>query len=91
MRIEWDERKAEANAEKHGVTFEEAVTVLMDPQAITFVDEGAREEERDITVGHSARNRLLVVVHAEREGEVLRIISARKATPKERKAYEEGI
>lgn len=63
----------------------------MDPQAITFLDERASEEERDVTVGHSARNRLLVVVHTERKGEVLRVISARKATPKERKTYEEGI
>jgi uncharacterized DUF497 family protein len=91
MRVEWDERKAEANAKKHGVTFEEAVTALMDVHAITFVDETVSHEERDITVGHSVRNRLLLVVHTERESGALRVVSARRATPKERKVYEEGI
>lgn len=91
MRVEWDERKAAANFKKHGITFEEAVTALMDPLAITFVDRAVSREERGVSVGHSARNRLLLVVHTERGAGVLRVISARRATPKERKTYEEGV
>ncbi len=91
MRVEWDERKAAANARKHGITFEEAVTALMDRAAVSFIDDETSEEEREVTVGHSLRNRLLLVVHVERQSGVLRIISARRATKKERHAYEEGI
>jgi uncharacterized protein len=91
MRVEWDEGKAAANVRKHRVTFEEAVTALMDPLAVTFFDDTDTEEEREITIGHSVRNRILLIVHAKREGGILRIISARRATNKERKAYEEGI
>jgi uncharacterized DUF497 family protein len=91
MRVAWSDRKAESNRRKHGVSFEEAVTALMDPTAVTFFDEGEYEEEREITIGHSARHRLLVVVHTEHKGDMVRVISARKATPKERRTYEEGI
>jgi hypothetical protein len=91
MRVEWNERKASANVNKHGVTFEEGVTALMDAAAVTFFDEIAGAEEREITIGHSARNRLLVVVHTERTGSVVRIISVRRATKKECRTYEEGI
>lgn len=89
--IEWDDTKAEKNIKKHGVTFEEAATVLADPLAITFLDEIYRGEERDITIELSALGKILLVVHMERSGSVIRIISARKATKKERKIYEEGI
>jgi uncharacterized protein len=91
MRVTWDDRKAESNLRKHRVSFEEAVTALMDPAAVTFFDEGQYEEEREITFGHSARHRLLVVVHTERKGDVVRVISARKATRKETHTYETGI
>lgn len=91
MRVEWDERKAATNARKHRVTFEEAVTALMDSRAVTFFDDTTVDEDREITIGSSVRNRVLVVVHTERAGAVLRIISARRATRKERQSYEEGI
>jgi uncharacterized protein len=91
MRVTWDDRKAESNLRKHRVSFEEAVTALMDPAAVTFFDDREYEEEREITIGHSVRQRLLVVVHTERKGNVVRVISARKATQKERHTYEAGI
>jgi len=91
MRVTWNDRKAESNLRKHRVSFEEAVTALMDPAAVTFFDAGEYEEEREITIGHSARQSLLVVVHTERKGDVVRVISARKATSKERHTYEAGI
>jgi hypothetical protein len=89
--VAWNDRKAESNLRKHRVSFEEAVTALMDPAAITFFDEGEHEEEREITIGHSVRHRLLVVVRTERKGDAVRVISARKATRKERHTYEAGI
>lgn len=88
MEITWDSAKADANLKKHGVGFEEAATALSDPQAQTFADAHVAED-RFITVGHSAIRRLLLVVWCERDGNVIRIISARKPTPRERKAYEE--
>lgn len=91
MGVAWNDRKAESNLRKHRVSFEEAVTALMDPAAITFFDEGEHEEEREITIGHSVRHRLLVVVRTERKGDAVRVISARKATRKERHTYEAGI
>ena len=88
MRFEWDQKKAERNLKKHGVSFEEAVTAFYDPLSATFDDpDHAVGEYRFITVGSSSRNRLLVVAHAER-GENLRIISARVATAHERKRHE---
>ena len=90
MRVEWDPEKAEANAEKHGVTFEDAVAVFIDPLSLTIPDpDHSFEEERFITMGLSATDRLLVVVHTER-GEAIRLISAREATPRERRTYESG-
>jgi uncharacterized DUF497 family protein len=91
MTVEWDERKAASNRTKHGVSFEEAVTALMDPLAATWFDRIVGGEERNITVGQSARDRLLLVVYTERRGGRVRIISARRASPGERRAYEEGI
>ena len=88
MRFEWDREKASRNLRKHRVSFDEAVTVFYDPFSATFDDpEHSVDERRFITVGYSARGRLLVVSHTER-GEVLRIISARLATPRERKRHE---
>lgn len=88
MQFEWDRTKAEQNLKRHRVSFDEAVTVFYDPLAATFDDpDHSIGERRLITVGHSLRERLLVVVHAER-GNNLRIISARLATARERKRHE---
>ncbi|MBS1961186.1 MAG: BrnT family toxin [Bdellovibrionales bacterium] len=89
--IEWDARKAESNRKKHGIRFEEAATVLLDPLAITFVDPGDHGEPREISIGHSVHGNLLLVVHLEKGEGILRIISARKATRRERADYEKGI
>jgi uncharacterized protein len=88
--VEWDPTKAARNLRKHDVSFEEAATVLLDPLALTFVDDHTTEE-RSITFGHSSLNRLLVVVTTERAEDVIRIISARKATQPERRSYEEAV
>jgi hypothetical protein len=83
MRFEWDGRKAASNIKKHGVSFDEAVTVFYDPLAATFGDpDHSLEESLQITVGYSARGRLLVVSHIER-GAVTRLISARHPSRKE--------
>ncbi|HDQ00198.1 MAG TPA: BrnT family toxin [bacterium] len=88
MRFEWDPEKAKKNLKKHGVSFEEAVTVFYDPLSATFDDpDHSVGEYRYITIGLSSRDRLLVVAHAER-GESLRIINARTATAHERKKHE---
>lgn len=88
MHFVWHRKKAEANLKKHKVGFEEAVSVFYDPLSATFHDPGAwGGEERFVTIGHSSRQRLLVVVHAE-EDETIRIISARPATVHERKRHE---
>lgn len=88
MRFEWDGGKAESNIKKHGVAFDEAVTVFYDSLAATFDDpEPSRGERRLVTVGYSAQGRLLVVCHTER-GRSVRLISARRATAGERKRHE---
>jgi uncharacterized protein len=90
MDFEWDPKKAEENARKHKVSFPEASTVFGDGLAITFSDpDHSLEEYRFLTFGVSRTGRLLVVSHAQRQGRV-RIISARKATRRERKIYEDG-
>ena len=89
IRFEWDSRKAKSNEKKHGVSFEEAKSVFFDEQALFLEDPQPRqEEERFILLGLSASLRLLVVVHALRERDVIRIISARKATRLETRDYE---
>jgi uncharacterized DUF497 family protein len=88
--FEWDLRKAKANHRKHGVTFDEACTVFDDPLAKIFPDEDhSNGEEREIIVGHSLLERLVLVSFTERETGRVRIVSARNATPRERKDYEE--
>ena len=89
IRFEWDPRKDSANQRKHGVSFEEAQSVFFDENAVQFYDEHHSEhEERFIMLGLSIRSRILVVCHCEREaGNVIRIISARKATKSERQFY----
>ena len=88
MRFEWDGTKATSNLKKHHVSFDEAVTVFYDPLAASFADpDHSHDESRVVTVGHSAQGRLLVVCHVERSGAV-RVISARRATPHERRRHE---
>jgi hypothetical protein len=90
LRFEWNARKAADNRAKHKVSFEEAVTVFGDPLGrITDDPRHSRDEQRFVLLGQSKRRRLLVVMFTER-GEVTRLISARKATRRERRGYEEG-
>jgi len=88
--FEWDPEKGVANFRKHGVSFEEATTVFGDPMAMNMPDpDHSLTEERFVLLGLSHRLRLLVVAYAER-GTRTRLISAREATRKERRQYEEG-
>jgi len=91
-RFEWDDNKARSNLIDHGVSFDEASTVFDDSLARIFDDEGhSIDERREIIIGHSVNNRLLLVCFTERPKEIIRIISARTPTGKERKGYEENI
>ena len=92
MRFDWDPAKASMNLKKHQVSFEEARTVFYDDFAVQFFDDDhSASEERFIMLGMSSNARLLVVCHCERgEGEVIRIISARKATRSESTYYRGG-
>jgi uncharacterized DUF497 family protein len=91
LSFEWDHNKARGNLAKHGVSFEEATTVFGDPLSLTISDPAHSQAElRFITIGESHKKKLLVVVHTER-GDNVRIISARCATRRERKSYEESI
>ena len=91
MHFDWDRRKASGNLKKHGVSFEEAETVFSDDLFLIFLDpDHSFDEKRFIIMGESDRRRLLVVAYTERSDSI-RIISARKATRKERKVYEEEI
>lgn len=91
MNFVWDPKKAENNLKKHKVSFEEAVTVFYDPLARTAHDpDHSDDEERLIIIGHSHRHNLLFIIHIYKEdSETIRIISARKATKKEQKDFEE--
>ena len=88
MRIVWDITKAAVNLRKHGVELSHAATVLDDPRAVT-VEDTRQGEQRFVTVGSDLLGRILVVVYTYPEAEEIRLISARKATPKERRIYEE--
>jgi len=88
--FEWDSTKATKNIKIHGVSFDEASTAFKDTLSLTIYDPlHSDEEDRQILIGNSYKNRLLVVVHTER-GDKIRIISARKATKNEKKQYEEN-
>jgi uncharacterized DUF497 family protein len=87
MDFEWDPVKAAANLQKHGVDFADATGVFFDDMAITILDDKA-SEERFVTIGADSLGRILVVAYTWR-GELIRIISARKATVRERRQYEE--
>jgi uncharacterized DUF497 family protein len=91
MKYEWDPDKAASNHKKHCVEFAEAVGVLEDALAITIEDQHVEGESRFITIGMDFTLQILVVVYASRVADVIRIISARKATKKERQTYEKGI
>ena len=91
LTFEWDSRKARSNLAKHGVGFQEASTIFGDPLSLTIPDpEHSLSEERYITVGRAFSGKLLVVVHTER-GDNIRVISARRASRRERKFYEKII
>ena len=89
MEFEWDERKARTNLRRHKIDFADAATVFEDERAVTVTDE-ASDEERYSTIGMDALGRELVVIYAVR-GERIRIISARRATRRERAEYEKGL
>lgn len=92
-RLEWDPAKNRANLRKHGLSFETAALAFEDSLALTTLDPTAAGEERWHTIGKMGEAAVLLVVHTVREeqdGEVFRIISARKATPLERRSYEEA-
>lgn len=90
MRISWDPKKAETNFRKHKVRFSDAESVLFDPLALTLEEQRISGEQRFVTLGADAIGRIVVVVYSELQ-EGIRLISARRATPSERRQYEEGI
>ena len=87
MNYQWDIKKARVNFRKHGIEFADAVSVFMDGQALTIEDDHP-DEQRFITLGMDAFERVLVVVYTYRENSI-RLISARKATPREQSQYQE--
>lgn len=90
MQFEWNPEKAAANVKRRRISFSEAAGVLEDPLSTTFPDEAHSDEEpRFVTIGASERGRILVVAHTERN-DTIRIISARRATRREREFYEQG-
>lgn len=90
MRVTWDANKAEINFKKHGIRFSDAEMVLYDSFAMTLEEHVVLNEQRYVTVGSDVVGRITTVVYSYRK-DTIRLISARKATPKERKQYEEGI
>ncbi len=93
--FEWDANKARTNIAKHKVSFDEAKTIFLDPDLVTYPDKFHSDyEERYISIGYSTKNRILLAVHTEHEATedtiIIRIISSRKATLQERKNYEEN-
>jgi uncharacterized protein len=90
VEFEWDPEKAAANIKRRRISFSEAGSVLEDPLSTTFPDEAHSEEEmRFLTIGASRRGRILVMAHTERN-DTVRIMSARRATRREREFYEQG-
>ena len=89
LRFTWDPRKADSNEQRHGISFEEAQTVFLDEEALFMADpDHSEREERFILMGLSSSLRILVVCHCVREEDTIRLISARKATKRERGHYE---
>jgi uncharacterized DUF497 family protein len=90
LTFEWDRRKNASNRRKHGVPFAEAATAFNDPQSVTIPDpDHSIDEERFLLIGSTGLDRLVVVVHTER-GDNIRLISARLATPLERRTYDQA-
>jgi len=90
VHCEWEEAKAAANRQKHGISFEEAATIFDDPLYVDFYDpDHSVDEHRYLIIGTSSAGQLLIVSYTERD-DAVRLISARKVTLSERKAYEEG-
>lgn len=90
--FEWDKNKEEINFKKHKVSFKEAMTVFYDPLSKIFDDEiHSITEKREIIIGHSNNGRIIIVIFTEKKQNLIRLISARAATTKERKDYEENI
>ena len=90
LKFEWDSAKSRANLKKHGISFDEATTCFYDPMHVLIDDpDSSDNEERLILIGTSNRSKLLVVVHLDVKRDQIRIISARIASKKERKQYEE--
>ena len=88
--FEWDEVKARENLKRHKVPFDEGKTIFNDPLLLTYPDiDSSEAEERYINIGLSAKNRVLVLIHTDRQSKI-RIISCRKATARERRHYEKG-
>jgi hypothetical protein len=90
VEFEWDSEKAQSNLDKHGLSFDEAATAFGDPLSLAIADpDHSDDEDRSILLGESYAGRLIVVAFTER-GERMRIVSARLATSRERRAYEEA-
>ncbi len=89
VQFDWSPNKARSNLKKHGVSFEEAISIFFDEYATQFFDDThSDDEDRFIMLGVSRKSRVLIVCHCERDGgSTIRIISARKATARERKFY----
>ncbi|EDM28259.1 hypothetical protein LNTAR_12921 [Lentisphaera araneosa HTCC2155] len=89
LKFEWDKNKAQSNLEKHGVSFEEAITVFYDERALEFFEKNNSEwEDRFLMLGLSTEFKLLLICHCYRDNDnIIRIISARKATKNEAKNY----
>jgi uncharacterized DUF497 family protein len=88
VRFTWDPRKAARNLKKHGVSFDEAVTCFEDPVGCYLKNETPSYEERLILIAYSTKRRLLFVVHAEVGRDAIRIVSARRASPAQRRIYD---
>ncbi|MGB2809739.1 MAG: BrnT family toxin [Sedimentisphaerales bacterium] len=89
LQFEWDFKKSQSNKKKHGIAFEEASTIFADLLSTTIPDPAhSNGEDRFITIGTSVNNKIIVVVHSDRD-DIIRIISARKATRSERRQYEQ--
>jgi len=87
MKFEWDEDKNQSNINKHGISFQDAIYVFSDPFALSISDDYSENEERWILLGKNSNDTLTLVVHTFRSGNVIRLISARKATKHECSGY----
>jgi len=90
MQVTWDPKKAESNFKKHKIRFSDAEMVLYDPFAMTLEEQVVAAQQRFVSIGSDAVGRVIVIVYSYR-ADTIRLISARKATPSERKQYEKGI